>query len=247
MTNRKTVPIILTCSLGCLALSAGSAGCRQDPAGHLQLQKVDPTRVIAAIRTLDHAKFDQLNYREKDHLLAVITKVHGMAYLLGPSEVALSVPGQPEYGEDLFRLHGPDKVLEFLEAEMQQRLERAAEGFKTLDETERNRDSRLILRLVAEYFQVLYVKQYGQLVREKFAEIGRSAQVPFQQMDAELVGANETGAAQKYLRAALESDAARMQEMHERINHLLKLVKDQKVESEFPFPPRAAVGLGGMQ
>jgi hypothetical protein len=222
-------------SLIALTLALVIAGCEEE-ADRFKPKGIDTAKTIAAVKSLDHKKFEALSYYEKDHFLTILTKLRGMGYLTAPSEMTPVVPGQPQYGKELFQLHDTDSVLAFLKEELNRRLDGAAQRMKSLDDADKQRESRLIFRLATDYLQLLYVKHYGEEFRAQAARIGREAQVPYQRLDERLVGPLDKGAVQLYVRAALAGDSAAMQEARAQIDHVYALVEEDRVDSEYPFP-----------
>jgi len=211
------------------ALAATWAGCKKETGAK-------PASALEVTKSLDPDQFDSLGHLDKLAVITVLTKAHSLPYLKAPTDVSLSVPVRPELGEDLFKLHTADEVLAFLEAVLNRRLDCAVETMGRADPGHRNREMNLLTRVMKEYFEILYVKHYGSKLREVMARVGPAAEQPYSRLDMQLVGAGDRSLAHLFLQAAGEKDAARMQELRAQMEALFRMVKEERVEAEYPFP-----------
>lgn len=211
-----------------------NAGCEKD----YRPKDVDPAKVKAAVKSLSHDQFDKLTSTEQFDFLTIITKMHGIPYLIGPSDVQIDIPSRPgAYDESLFEMHDTPKVVAFLEKQLDKRLDNALQAMKSDDMTSKNREVRLVNRLATDYLQALVVMNLSEEYREYKAKAGPQAPDPYMRSDALLVNTGDDGVVQLYMAAARAGDESKLAELRQQIEAVFQPYRDKTADFTPPKTP----------
>lgn len=214
-----------------------TVGCEKD----YRPKDVDTNKVEAAVKSLNHDAFNKLNSNEKFDFLTIITKTHNVPYVIGPSDVQMTVNERPGvYPESIFKMHKTDDVAAFLKAELDAHLDSAPKIMTGDDAKVRNHEVRLVNRLATDYLQALVAMNLSEEYRNYKEKAGPQAPDPYMAADAELVNAADNGLVQLYMVAAREGDAAKVSDLRAKIAQALKPYEDKTVDFT---PPKVSATM----